>query len=380
MTCTATDGAGNTGSAAFIITVTDQTAPVLSLPADVLQEATGPGGNHVSFTATAVDNVDGPVAVACSAVSGDMFPVGIAQIDCHAQDLAGNRATGSFSVTITDTTAPLIEVPDTQVVEATGPAGAVATFTVTATDIVDVTVTPVCTPASGSVFSITATAVTCTATDVAGNESSATFDVVVQDTTAPEIVGTPGDLVIEATGANGATVSFTNPTATDIVDGPVAVDCVPPSDSVFPLDVPTLVVCIATDAQSNTASSDFLITVQDTTAPTLALPADITAEATWSGRRSCHVQRGPATDIVDGPVTVTCIPPSGTQFALDQTSVGCSATDAHGNTANGGFLVTVVDTTPPVLTVPADITAEATGPEGAAVATRQRHSTSSIST
>jgi hypothetical protein len=366
VTCTATDAAGNVGSASFNITVTDQTAPALSLPADVLEEATGPGGNNVSFTATAVDNVDGPVTVICSALSGDQFPVGVTTVNCTAQDVAGNLAQGSFSVTITDTTAPVIQVPDTQVIEATGPAGAVVTFTVTATDIVDVTVTPTCTPASGSVFPITTTTVSCIATDAAGNESSATFDVVVQDTTVPDIVGTPSDMLIEATGPNGAMVSFTNPTATDIVDGPVAVSCVPPSDSVFPLGEPTLVVCSATDAHGNTASSDFLITVQDTTAPTLSLPANITAEATGPGGAVVTFSAS-ASDIVDGEVAVTCVPPSGTEFPLDQTSVGCSATDAHGNTGSGDFLVTVVDTTPPLLTVPADITAEATGPDGAAV-------------
>jgi len=47
------------------------------------------------------------------------------------------------------------------------------------------------------------------------------------------------------------------------------------------------------------------------------------------------------------------------------TTVNATATDAHGNKANGSFTVRVRDTTPPAITVPADITAEATSAAGA---------------
>ncbi len=43
-------------------------------------------------------------------------------------------------------------------------------------------------------------------------------------------------------------------------------------------------------------------------------------------------------------------------FALGTTTVACTATDASGNTASKSFHVTVNDTEPPSLTVPADIT------------------------
>lgn len=48
-----------------------------------------------------------------------------------------------------------------------------------------------------------------------------------------------------------------------------------------------------------------------------------------------------ATDLVDGSVAVTCIPASGGTFAPGTTTVNCSATDSHGNTATGSFTVTV---------------------------------------
>jgi hypothetical protein len=56
-----------------------------------------------------------------------------------------------------------------------------------------------------------------------------------------------------------------------------------------------------------------------------------------------------ATDIVDGSVAVHCDPASGSTFPIGTTTVQCTATDAHNNTADGSFTVTVGDTTPPVI-------------------------------
>src|SRR5205823_3120842 len=74
-----------------------------------------------------------------------------------------------------------------------------------------------------------------------------------------------------------------------------------------------------------------------------------------------------AADIVDGAVGVICNPTSGSGFALGANTVTCTATDAHGNMATSSFKIIVRDTTPPVIAVPTEITAEATGPDGAAV-------------
>jgi len=60
--------------------------------------------------------------------------------------------------------------------------------------------------------------VTCSATDAAGNTGTNTFTVEVQDVTKP-IVTVPVDQTVEATGANGATVTYSGVNATDDVDG-----------------------------------------------------------------------------------------------------------------------------------------------------------------
>src|SRR5207247_11228424 len=86
-------------------------------------------------------------------------------------------------------------------------------------------------------------------------------------------------VTFEATGRSGAPVAWTAPGATDTVDGFVGVICTPASGSTFTLGT-TPVICSATDVRSNTASATFHVSVRDTTAPILSLPAAIMAEAT----------------------------------------------------------------------------------------------------
>jgi len=83
------------------------------------------------------------------------------------------------TVTVVDTTAPAITCPGNIVADATSPAGAVVSFAPTASDncsLASVTSSP----ASGSTFAIGDTAVTCTATDAAGNQANCAFKVHVK--------------------------------------------------------------------------------------------------------------------------------------------------------------------------------------------------------
>ncbi len=78
----------------------------------------------------------------------------------------------------------------------------------------------------------------------------------------------------------------------------------------------------------------------DTTPPVLTLPANITSDA--SAPTGAHVTFiASAVDLVDGSRAVTCIPPSGATFPIGDTTVSCSASDTHGNTATGTFAVHV---------------------------------------
>jgi hypothetical protein len=108
--CTATDAAGNTASASFVVTVADTTAPSLSLPTSFAVDATSPGGAVVSYVATATDGVDAAPTVACEPVSSATFPIGTSIVTCTATDASGNRASGRFAVTVKDATAQIADV------------------------------------------------------------------------------------------------------------------------------------------------------------------------------------------------------------------------------------------------------------------------------
>src|SRR5205814_2102035 len=104
---------------------------------------------------------------------------------------------------------------------ASSAAGALVTYTKpTATDAVDGAVPVTCTPASGTLFALGTTSVSCTAKDAANNTALSAFTVTVSDTTAP-VIAAREPVTAAATSAAGAVVTYVVPTATDAVDGPV---------------------------------------------------------------------------------------------------------------------------------------------------------------
>jgi hypothetical protein len=86
----------------------DTVPPVLKLPANITIEATSAAGAKVTWSATATDAVSGSVAVQCTPASGAQFAIGTTSVNCTAKDAANNIASGSFTVTVRDTTAPAV--------------------------------------------------------------------------------------------------------------------------------------------------------------------------------------------------------------------------------------------------------------------------------
>jgi hypothetical protein len=364
VSCSATDSAGNTARGSFKVTVADTTPPAISALSNIDLEAESAGTEVTWDDPTAFDAVSGSVPVSCSPSSGSPFAVGTSTVKCTAIDDAGNKGSASFKITVSDTTGPILVLPADATAEATGPSGANVPYTVSATDLVDGAIAPICAPASGSTFSLGTTTVNCSATDDAGNRSAGSFNVTVKDTTAPDVTA-PDSVTAEATSSAGATVTYGAATANDLVDGDVEATCTPVSGSTFALGT-TTVTCSATDAHNNTGSATFDVTVQDTTGPEITVPDRVIAEATGSSGAIVTFTTS-ATDLVDGVVETTCSPASGSIFALGGTQVDCTAVDSRGNSTTESFAVIVQDTTAPVVTAPESVIAEATSSAGATV-------------
>ncbi len=345
-------------------------------------------GSVPKATCNVTDTEDGNSSfdATLSSVSGPLasYGLGLQTATCSYTDKGpgtGLTATSSETYNIVDTTAPSIAAHDDVTADAANASGATVTYiNPTATDAVDPNPQVNCTPASGSTFGPGDTTVTCTATDAAGNKATSAFKVTVADKTAP-VIDSHADITgIQATGPDGATVTYTKPTATDNVDTSVTVNCLPASGTKFKLG-DTTVTCSAQDAAGNKATSTFKVTVVDTTGPNITnVPSDITKEATSYAGATVIFTIPTANDAVDGNRTVTCSPDSGSTFSLGLTEVTCSASDASGNTSSAKFNVTVQDTTAPDIATHADITEEATGPDGANVTYTKPTATDNVDT
>lgn len=250
--CTGSNG----GSGSFTVTVADTRGPELHLPRDFSVPASSSGGAIVTYASSAEDAVDGAVGVSCSPSSGSQFPVGDTTVQCTAADSRNNMSAGSFVVTVLAQPPPPPPPVNDITAEATGPNGAVVTFSAgggpgDGDDENGRPRTGTCSPASGSTFPLGETTVQCS--------NGQSFKVTVVDTTAPEL-SLPANITTQT-----ATVTYVA-TATDLVDGSVAVACTPPSGSTFP-DGITTVHCSASDTRGNSAAGSFTVTVEDAPPP-----------------------------------------------------------------------------------------------------------------
>jgi hypothetical protein len=177
--------------------VPDSQAPTIMIPGDLTVEATGPNGGAATYAATATDNKDGDVPVTFTPPSGSTFPLGTSTVTATARDFHGNESIKTFTVTVDDTTAPVLSLPADVTVEATGPNGAPAFFNASAEDLVSGTVDVSYSLDPGSTFPLGITAVTVTAVDAAENTATGVFTVTVADTTAPvfqSLTASPGSI------------------------------------------------------------------------------------------------------------------------------------------------------------------------------------------
>ena len=149
----------------------------------ILVNAINPRGSVANYSAIATDNVDTNIHHICLPIaSGHVFPIGKTIITCTAKDNSNNIAKASF-VVIVEVAPRRIQVPDHPIlVNAINPRGSVANYSAIATDNVDTNIHHICLPiASGHVFPIGKTIITCTAKDNSNNIAKASFVVIVEN-------------------------------------------------------------------------------------------------------------------------------------------------------------------------------------------------------
>ncbi len=342
----------------------DTTGPSLSL-SNVTESVNGVSSAAVSYSASA-DDPSGVASFSCTPASGSTFPLGATTVNCSATDGLGNASNGSFTVTVQDTTPPVLTLPANIAQNVNGVTSATVSYTATATDGPGA-VTPSCSPASGSSFPLGPTTVNCSATDTAGNTANGSFTVTVQDTTPP-VLTLPANITQSVNGVTSATVTYT----ATAVDGatPVTPSCSPASGSSFALGA-TTVNCSATDTAGNTANGSFTVTIADTTAPSTSLAGAPTGTVASSSATLTFSANEPATFAcqLDGGGFSSCsspVPLSGLADGAHTFQV--RATDGAGNTdATPASATWTVDTTPPVIVTPGPLAIEANGPAGSNV-------------
>ena len=278
-----------------------------------------------------------------------------------ARDACGNSSSRTQVVSVVDTIAPsLVGVP------------ADATFECVAPPPPLVTASDSCDPAPSVAFSEQRLPGPCPqafflrrtwlATDACGNASSRGQIVSVVDTIAPSLAGVPADRTVECDAVPlPATV-----TATDSCD---------PAPRVAFAEVRVNGTCInqyqlrrtwtATDGCGNSSARTQVLSVVDTTPPQILPPADRSVECPpAAGDEAAWLARATATDNC-GPVTI--------RTRLVSTIDGCGntftdlhefwAVDACGlESARVRRSYIVVDTMPPTLAAPANLTVECPAP------------------
>ncbi|MBL3598603.1 MAG: HYR domain-containing protein [gamma proteobacterium endosymbiont of Lamellibrachia anaximandri] len=197
VTFRSSDGSGNSSTATSTITVTDQTPPVITPPADVTLAATSASGVAASAAngfltgATANDNVDGVVTTAHNAPAS--FPLGSTMVTFSATDAAGNAGTVTATVTVSDLLAPSLTVANGLIMFGDAALGGVNRTHVQVQGFLDfaaaqdnVDVPPALSNDMPFLLPFGATTVTFTATDAAGNSTTATAVVHINN---PEAIG-----------------------------------------------------------------------------------------------------------------------------------------------------------------------------------------------
>jgi hypothetical protein len=239
---------------------------------------TGPGGYSTEYrfqTSAGTHTFTSPSAFPTPTVAGTYevtFEFGVKFWMWYLWDDDSAVAT---TFTVTGGTSPTITCPGNITKPCDpGACGAVVTWSVSASGDPAPTVT--CNPASGTLFPVGTTLVTCTATNDSGTDSCS-FTVTVNDAQPPAIA-CPDPLVLNA-GDLGNQAAYAawldSATASDLCDQNPTITDNGPAFSGLPIGCSgtagTIVTWTATDASGNTSTCTSTVKLIDTTPPQLSL-------------------------------------------------------------------------------------------------------------
>jgi hypothetical protein len=375
VTITVKDAANNTTTCTAVVTVTDQTVPVITTcaPNVTIPATAGCGAVMPNRTGSVVatDNCTaaGSLVITQSPAAGTAIPAGPTTVTITVKDAANNITTCTTTVTVTDQTVPVITTCASNVtIPATSGCGAVmpnVTGGVVATDNCTAAGSLVITqsPAAGAAIPAGPTTVTITVKDAANNTTTCTAVVTVTDQTVPVITTCAPSVTIptSSTSCTGTMPSLTTGVvATDncTAAGSLVITQSPAAGATLPLG-PTTVTITVKDAANNSTTCTTIVTVTDQTAPTVNCPPSITPAINQTG---CVAN----VTTLDPTVTDNCTVASVT-YALTGATTGTSAAtginfvgnhnfnvgvttvtytvkDAAGNTSTCSYTVTVTNT------------------------------------
>jgi len=361
VTYTATDAAGNTVNCSFVITITDDEAPPIICPDDIIA-STDAGACNATVTwdeptRPQSECLADSVILSSNFLPGDTFPVGVTTIIYTAIDTAGNVANCSFNVTIEDTEAPTITCPaDITISTDAGLCSAIVSWDIPVANdncgasIIGNSNNP------GDVFPVGTTTVTYLITDDAGNTAECSFDIIVEDNEGPSITCPDNITVSTDAGVCEAVVNWEIPSITSDNCGIDTLISDSNSGDTFSIGTTTVTYTV-TDVNGNTAECSFDIIVEDNEGPSITCPDDITV-STDAGVCEAVVNWEIPSITSDncGIDTLISDSNSGDTFSIGTTTVTYTVTDVNGNTTECSFDITVEDNEGPSITCPDDIT------------------------
>ncbi|MCC6541106.1 MAG: HYR domain-containing protein, partial [Flavobacteriales bacterium] len=352
-----TDDAGNADTCHWTVTVRDDEAPVITVPADIIVSADGNAcGAMVNFAVGVSDNC-AVLDTTFSHASGSSFPVGSTMVTVDANDIHGNAAAqASFTITVVDNTAPTITCPGnvSRNISNLGTCTGAASWAqpVFSDDCGSSTLFQTAGLASGSQFPLGLHPITYTVQDAAGNTASCSFTVAINDISAPTITCPLYDTLPIPLGP-GCSLSFP-----DLRDSLTVTDCspwtntmVPAAGTLFTQDTVLYVTMWVEDSAGNGIWNDHWVHIADLAPPTINCPSDISVNADPGacGAVVNYVVPTGTDNCAATTIAMTAGLASGSFFPVGTTTMSYLVTDAAGLTASCSFSVTATDNSIPAL-------------------------------